>query len=216
MPNLEGTYYPGAALNLYAWQPAPPIRTEVEYNIMAGLLPLTNVSGRRVHHPRKANALQHEPSSPLVKIYDPVSFDDHETDCHDPFYLRDHSISCEVEAYRRLEPLYGTKVPRFYGHFAAMVPDQDSRTVFVLLLEEVPCRDLRAIGPPHDAEKVCPKHKEATVDAALRLFFDVLAYGVYQQDMVSMNIILRPPKHVSTSRVRFCDTELLVSSWHTL
>ncbi|KAJ3574263.1 hypothetical protein NP233_g1881 [Leucocoprinus birnbaumii] len=147
------------------------------------------------------------PSHLVAKIYDPVFFDDDETRYDDPFYRRDHSISSEVEAYRRLVPLQGTKVPRFYGHFAAMVPDQDSRTVFILLLEEVPGRDLRAIVPPDEAKKVCSKHKEAIVDVALRLFFDVRAYGVDQQDMVSRNIILRPQKHVSASPTQFCDTE---------
>jgi hypothetical protein len=99
-------------------------------------------------------------------------------------------------------------VPRFYGYFAAAVPAQHGRTVYIVLLEEVPGRDLRAIVPPDVTDKVCAKHKDAIIDAALRLYFDILACGVDQQDMQSRNIILRPQKHVSlsVSGTRFCDT----------
>ncbi|KAJ3566405.1 hypothetical protein NP233_g7029 [Leucocoprinus birnbaumii] len=244
MPHLDETYYPGATLDLYAWQqPAAPISTKPKYNYTDGPLISTNVSERynksiaeRVSLPpttpsvsiileKRMDSSTHRvphvwasrvhagatiyPSHLVAKIYDPVFFDDDETRYDDPFHLRDLCISCEVESYRRLEPLYGTQVPQFYGYFAAMVPDQDSRTVFVLLLEEVPGRDIRTIVPPDDAKKVCPKHKEAIIDAALRLFFDVRACGVSQVDMTTRNIILRPQKHVSLSApgTRFCDTE---------
>ncbi|KAJ3552798.1 hypothetical protein NP233_g12790 [Leucocoprinus birnbaumii] len=149
------------------------------------------------------------PSHLVAKIYDPVFFDDYETQWHDPFYLRDLSVSCEVEAYRRLEALQGTQVPRFYGYFTAMLPAQHSRTVYLILLERVPGRDLRAIVPQKDAEKVCLKHKEAIVDVALRLFYGFFTYGVRNRDMQPRNIILRPQKHASrmVSRTWFCDTE---------
>ena len=145
----------------------------------------------------------------VAKIYDPVFFDDDETQWADPFVLRDLSVSCEVEAYQRLGPLQGTKVPWFYGYFAAALPAQHGRTVYIVLLEEVPGRDLRAIVPPDVTENVCAKHKDAIIDAALRLFFDILACGVDQQDMQSRNVILRPQKHVSLSAsgTQFCDTK---------
>ena len=149
------------------------------------------------------------PPQLVAKIYDPVFFDDDETQWVDPFALRDLTISCEVEAYRRLGPLQGTQVPRFYGYFAAAVPAQEGRTVYVILLEEVPGRDLRVIVPPDVTENVCAKHKDAIIDAALRLFFNVLAHGVDQRDMQPRNVILRPQKHVSLSEAgtRFCNTE---------
>ena len=144
----------------------------------------------------------------VAKIYDPVFFDDDETQWNDPFILRDLSVSCEVEAYRRLGPLQGTEVPRFYGYFAAALPAQHGRTVYIILLEEVPGRDLRVIVPPDVTENVCAKHKDAIIDATLRLYFDILACGIDQQDMQSRNVILRPQKHVSLSMsgTRFCDT----------
>ncbi|KAG5633748.1 hypothetical protein DXG03_006735, partial [Asterophora parasitica] len=89
----------------------------------------------------------------------------------------------------------GTKVPRFYGYFAAALPAQHSRTVYILLLEQIPGRDLRSSVPPDVAENFCVKHKDAIIDATLRLDFDVLACGVDQQDMKSRNVILRPQKH---------------------
>lgn len=145
----------------------------------------------------------------VAKIYDPVFFDDDDTEWDDPFFLRDLSISCEVEAYRRLGPLQGTQVPQFYGYFAAPIPAQHGRTVYIILLEEVPGRDLRVTAPPDATENVCAKHKDAIIDSALRLYFDILACGIDQQDMQPRNVILRPQKHVSlsVSETRFCDTK---------
>ncbi len=45
------------------------------------------------------------PPQLVAKIYDPVFFDDEETQYDDPFVLRDFCVSCEVEAYRRIGPL---------------------------------------------------------------------------------------------------------------
>jgi hypothetical protein len=149
------------------------------------------------------------PPSLIAKIYDPVFFDDGETMWDDPFIVRDVALSCEVEAYQRLDPLHGTKVPRFYGYFAAAVPSQQGRTVYIILLERVPGRDLRTIVPPDGTENLCAKHRDAIVDAALCLFFDILACGVTQRDMYSRNIILRPQKRVSlsVSGTQFCETK---------
>ncbi|KAJ3566403.1 hypothetical protein NP233_g7027 [Leucocoprinus birnbaumii] len=241
MPTLEGTYYPGTALDLYAWpQPAPHItmapkrikrtpttrrerynRSIAERVALPSTPPTVTItlekrmesSMRRVAHVWsarvRAGATTTYPSHLVAKIYDPVFFDDKETKKYDPFEERDSGIAYEVESYRRLESLYETKVPRFYGYFAAMLPNQDSRTVFILLLEQVPGRDMCAIVPPKDAEKVCIKHKEAIVDAVLNLCADVYACGVNHQDMQPRNVILRPQKHasLSLSRTRFCDTE---------
>lgn len=169
------------------------------------------VQGSSSHVGARATTTTHTTYPPqlVAKIYDPVFFDDDETQWDDPFFVRDLSVSCEVEAYRRLEPLQGTKVPRFYGYFATALPAQHGRTVFIILLEKVPGRDLRAIVPPDVTEMVCANHKDAIIDAALRLFFDIVACGVNQQDMQSRNVILRPQNHVSlsVSGTRFCDTK---------
>jgi hypothetical protein len=148
------------------------------------------------------------PPQLVAKIYDPVFVDDNKTKGDDPFFWRGGIVSDEVEAYRRLGPVQGTKVPRFYGHFVAALPAQDKRTVYILLLEEVPGRDMRAIVPPDVAGKVCAKHKGALVDAVIRLFYDIFAYGVDQHDMQSRKFILREQRHVSpsVSGTRFCDT----------
>jgi hypothetical protein len=250
MPNLEETYHPGAALDLYSWQlPAPPTNTRRTYEdgppVPTQLSDRYNKSiAERIALPSAPPAVsivlekrldssmcgvahvwtarvQGSGSSPegathttyppqlVAKIYDPVFFDDDETMWDDPFVLRDLTISCEVEAYRRLGPLQGTEVPRFHGYFAAAVPAQQGRTVYIVLLERVPGRDLRVIVPPDVTENVCAKHKDAIIDATLRLFFNVLAYGVDQQDMQPRNVILRPQKHVSlsVSGTRFCDTK---------
>ena len=149
------------------------------------------------------------PPQLVAKIYDPAFFDDEESQSFDPFVLRDFGVSCEVEAYRRLGPLQGTKVPQFYGYFTAALPEQHDRSVFIILFEEVPGRELRVIVPPGAARNVCVKHKGAIIDAALRLSFDIIACGVMQRNMHPRHVVLRPQTHVSLSAsgTRFCDTK---------
>jgi hypothetical protein len=132
----------------------------------------------------------------VAKIFDPVFFDDDEAMWYDPFALRDIGVSSEVETYKRLISLQGTKVPRFYGHFLASLSSEDSRTVNVILLEQVPGIDLRRLVPDEVTEKLCLKHKDALIDAALSLFFDVRARGVFQIDMQPRNVILRPQQEL--------------------
>jgi hypothetical protein len=141
----------------------------------------------------------------IAKIFDPVFFDDDEAEWYDPFALCDIGVSSEVETYERLISLQGTKVPRFYGHFVAPLPSGDSRTVNVILLEQVPGTDLCRLVPDEVTEKLCLKHKDALVDAALCLLFDVLARGVLQCDMEPRNVILRPQQE-RVSETQHCAT----------
>ncbi len=210
---LSGRYNKSIAerVTLPSTPPAVSITLENRLDSSTSRVPhvwTTRVQGSNSHVGAMTTHTTYPPSL-VAKIYDPVFFDDDETQWDDPFYLRDLTIPCEVEAYRRLGPLQGTKVPRFYGYFAAAVPAQQGRTVYIILLEEVPGRDLRAIVPPDVTENVCAKHKDAIIDAALRLSFDVLACGVNQQDNQPRNVILRPQKHVSlsVSGTRFCETK---------
>ncbi|KIM51786.1 hypothetical protein SCLCIDRAFT_1224147, partial [Scleroderma citrinum Foug A] len=143
------------------------------------------------------------PPQLVAKIFDPVFFDSYDAEYTDPFILRDLSVSCEVEAYQRLECLQGKRVPRFYGHFVAPLPSQDGRTISVLL-EHIQGTDLRIIVPPNIAENVCHRHKDAIIDAALRVFFDILACGVNQTDMQPRNVISRPQQLVSGTQ--YCAT----------
>ncbi|KAK0187392.1 hypothetical protein F5146DRAFT_881270, partial [Armillaria mellea] len=127
------------------------------------------------------------PSTMVAKIYDPVYFG--EAELFDPFILHDLPVSQETQAYERLQSLYGTKVPRFCGHFVAPLPSQRNRTVNVVLLEHIHGRDIRDLVPRERADALCSTHKDALIDAALRLYFDVLALGI-EQDMQPRNVIL--------------------------
>jgi hypothetical protein len=139
----------------------------------------------------------------IAKIFDPVFFDDDEAMWFDPFALRDIGVSSEVETYKRLISLQGTKVPRFYGHFLAPLPSEDGRTVNVVLLEQVPGIDLRRLVPDEVTKKLCLKHKDALIEAALCLFFDIIARGVFQIDMQPRNVILRPQQGL-VSETQYC------------
>ena len=176
-----------------------------------------SLSMRRVPHVWSARAQSGSPNAgtttglptypPLLiaKIFDPVFFDDDEAEFADPFAVRDLGVSYEVETYERLKSFQGTKVPRFYGHFIAPLPSQDGRTVNVILLEHVAGTDLHTLVPDEVTEKLCLKHKDPLIDAALRLFFDILARGVFQKDMQPRNVILRPQQEYVPGK-EYCAT----------
>jgi len=83
----------------------------------------------------------------VAKIYNPMFFDNDKTQWNHPFFLWDLSVPSEMEEYQQLGPLQEMVVPRFYGYFAAALPAQHGRTVYLILLEEVPGRDLHVIVP---------------------------------------------------------------------
>src|SRR5258708_33299368 len=87
------------------------------------------------------------PPQLVAKIYDPVFFDNDKTEWDDPFVLRDLAVSREVEAYQRLKPLQGTKVPRFYGYFAAAVAARTGVAVYTNFPEAAPGQDRAARVP---------------------------------------------------------------------
>ncbi|PBK98205.1 hypothetical protein ARMGADRAFT_1130031 [Armillaria gallica] len=95
------------------------------------------------------------------------------------------------------------KVPRFYGHFVVPLPAQRDRTVNVILLEHIHGKDVRDLAPREKAGALCSTHKDALIDAALRLFYDIYALEVAQRDMQPRNVILRPRRKDGP----FCSTK---------
>lgn len=143
----------------------------------------------------------------VAKIFDPLFFGGKGADAFDAFLVRDINLYTEVKAYEDLKHFQGTVIPQFYGLFVAALPAQRNRPVYILLLEEVPGKDLYRNLPPHVAERVCLKHKEAILEGALNLLFDFCECGVNpMEDMRPRNIILRPQKRV-VSEAQFCTTD---------
>ncbi|SJL14599.1 uncharacterized protein ARMOST_18062 [Armillaria ostoyae] len=222
VPSLESTYFSGASLQPYPrlppdypendWGayaearsvPIPPRTANVSIILDKRLLystrRISHVWTAHVHNPLP-NATY--PSTVVAKIYDPIYFDSGEAEYFDPFSFLDLYVSKETQAYQRLQRLYGTKVPRFYGHFVAPLPTQHDRTVNVVLLEYIHGRDIRDLVPREREDALCSTHNHALIDAALRLYFDVLALGVEQNDMQPRNVILRPRRQDGP----FCSTE---------
>ncbi|KAK0440497.1 hypothetical protein EV421DRAFT_1815373 [Armillaria borealis] len=170
----------------------------LDKRLLSSVERIAHVWTAHVHNP-SPNATY--PSTMVAKIYDPVYFG--EAEFFDPFSLLDLFVSREIQAYQRLKCVYGTKVPRFYGHFVAPLPSQHNRTVNVILLEYIHGRDIRDLAPREKAEALCSTHKDALIDAALRLFYDIYALGVVQRDMQPRNVILRPRRKNGP----FCSTK---------
>ncbi|KAK0421773.1 hypothetical protein EV421DRAFT_1831717 [Armillaria borealis] len=143
------------------------------------------------------------PSSPtlertdIAKFYDPVYFLD-EYESVDPLRLAARSVANEVKAYEMLQSFQGICIPRCLGLYATVIPEQDGRTIYVLLLELVAGKDLRYLCEDVEREAIvadylCERHCEAIFTTLCRLMMDFMDLGVLQDDLAPRNVIIRPP-----------------------
>ena len=88
------------------------------------------------------------------------------------------------------------------GHFLTSLPTQQNRTINAILLEYVEGTDLRLLVPREESD--ARLHKDAVIEAALRLLFEIYALGVHQTNMQPRNVISRPQKE--ESRTEYCTT----------
>ncbi|KAK0194727.1 hypothetical protein F5146DRAFT_1037259 [Armillaria mellea] len=143
----------------------------------------------------------------VAKFYDPLYFHD-EYDSIDPLRLAARSVASEVKAYEMLQSFQGISVPRCLGLYATTIPEQDGRTVYVLLLEFVTGKDLRYLSEDGDGEDImadylCERHREAMFAPLFQLMMDFRDLGVCQDDLAPRNIIIRPPARPGP----FCSNE---------
>ncbi|PBK87305.1 hypothetical protein ARMGADRAFT_1016793 [Armillaria gallica] len=144
----------------------------------------------------------------VAKFYDPLYFRD-SYDNTDPLRLAAWSAASEVRAYEELQSLQGTCIPRCLGLYATAFPQQEGRTVYVLLLEHITGKDLRHLCKEADerekivADFLCEKHRDVIFSTIFRLAMDFIQLGVFQSDLAPRNIIVRPPAH----RGPFCSIE---------
>lgn len=140
-PTLEETYYTGSSILLYLWPPPalpghdhgvhpiseiadrvaipstpPDLSITLEKRLCSSMSRVPHVWTAHVQHTSSLPGGPPSPYPPLLvaKIFDPTFVDKEISDYTNTFVLRDKSVSCEVEAYRRLEPFQGTVMPRFY------------------------------------------------------------------------------------------------------
>ncbi|KAK0189944.1 hypothetical protein F5146DRAFT_645827 [Armillaria mellea] len=148
-------------------------------------------------------------STVVAKFYDPLYFRD-EYDNTDPLRLAAWSAASEVRAYEKLQFLQGTRIPRCLGFYATALPEQEDRTVYVLLLEYVTGKDLRYPCEKADerekivADYLCDKHLDVIFSTVFRLAMDFIELGVFQSDLAPRNIIVRPPARKGPP---FCSAE---------
>ncbi|KAJ7159985.1 hypothetical protein C8R43DRAFT_349016 [Mycena crocata] len=159
-------------------------------------------------------------STPLVaRIYDPLYYP---TTIFNRFAIIDQAVSCENEAYNRLEAHQGTLVPRFRGVFVTEIPGERPRRVYVVLLEYLPGIDLQkqmrrfVSEDPHKrtgtvdpetpmsasfAEATCLQHKAGIFNAVARASYHLYLCGVHPDDLFDRNVLFLEPQQ---SKDDFC------------
>ncbi|KAK0453853.1 hypothetical protein EV421DRAFT_2030744 [Armillaria borealis] len=195
----DAVYFPGACFKLYAV--APP-------DIPKGLAILCGGIREHVTHVWAASPTPEKTSSVVVaKFYDSLYFED-EYDSIDPLRLAARSVANEAKAYEMLQSLQGISVPRCLGLYATAIPEQDGRTVYVLLLELITGKGLQYLSEGGDGEEIvadylCKRHREAIFSPLFQLMMEFRDLGVCQDDLAPRNIIIRPPARSGP----FCSNE---------
>ncbi len=134
----------------------------------------------------------------IAKFYDPLYFHD-EYESVDPLRLAVQSVASEVKAYGMLQSLQGICIPRCLGLYATAIPQQNGRTVYVLLLELVAGKGLQYLCETGDedgdvlGDYLCENHREAIFATMFRLALNFVSRGVFHADWAPRNVIIRPP-----------------------
>ncbi|KAK0236574.1 hypothetical protein EDD85DRAFT_937065 [Armillaria nabsnona] len=150
-----------------------------------------------VAHTSSPILVENASTTVIAKFYDPLYLHD-EYESVDPLRLAARSVPNEVKAYEMLQSFQGICIPRCLGLYATVIPEQDGRTVYVLLLELVAGKDLRYLCEDVKREEIvadylCERHCEAIFATLFRLMMDFMDLGVLQDDLAPRNVIIRPP-----------------------
>ncbi|KAK0462921.1 uncharacterized protein EV420DRAFT_1144992 [Desarmillaria tabescens] len=128
----EGVYALSLA-NHIPFPPSPSLSITLSDRLSGGIREhITHVWTARTSSPIPEKT----PTTVIAKFYDPLYFHD-EYESIDPLRLATRSAASEVKAYEMLQSLQGISIPRCLGLYATAIPEQDGRTVYVLLLELV-------------------------------------------------------------------------------
>ena len=197
LPQLSHIYPPAEG-----GRTGPPITLEITDAIRTGLACTSQLV--KVKVPAVAGAQQ----SIVAKFYDPLLADDPAEPEKNTFWLADHEYAIEVAAYGRLESLYGTLVPKFYGAYTCMLPTglgSGTRAIRLILLEFVEGIALTAFGEDVSStlsQAVRKNIMYKIVDAESRAY----ALGVSHRDVAPRNIILEvDPSHKPSPTINNSD-----------
>ena len=128
----------------------------------------------------------HSEPTLVARFYDPFYYNDPKGEI-DPFIDIDRSTAIEPEAYRRLQPVQGSLVPKFHGLFLCRIPSQ-LRNVYVILLDYVRGVDLASLH----SRALCADHKNAITDEVVQVISRLHFLGVEHHDITPGNLILLP------------------------
>ncbi|SJL08702.1 uncharacterized protein ARMOST_12071 [Armillaria ostoyae] len=211
-PDPNDIYFPGARYQLYARQrtegllalslanrihlpTSPPLSITLSDRRCGGIREhITHVWAAHTSSP----TLEDASTTVIAKFYDPLYFHD-EYESIDPLRLSAQSVASEVKAYEMLQPLQGISVPRVIGLYATAIPQQNGRTVYVLLLELVAGKGLQYLCETGDedgdvlGDYLCENHREAIFATMFRLALDFASRGAFHADWAPRNVIIRPP-----------------------
>ncbi|SJL08695.1 uncharacterized protein ARMOST_12064 [Armillaria ostoyae] len=129
------------------------------------------------------------------------------------------SVACKAKAYKMLRSLQGNCIPQCLGLYATVIPEQDGRTVYVLLLELVAGNRPQYLCKAEDVEDkdladyLCEKHRDSIFATMFRLALDFVSRGVFYADWAPRNVITRPlPRQGSFRRDGYCPTRFEINA----
>ncbi len=135
-----------------------------------------------------------EDGKPIVaKFYDPFYWN-HEQDDIEPFRFVDFEYSHEAAAYRQLDKLQGSMIPKYYGSYSCEMPLADNspqkRSVRVNLVEFIEGICLESLSL--DVVKSLPQStKQNVMEKIVRAESYAFAYGVNHGDLWPRNVIVQ-------------------------
>lgn len=145
----------------------------------------------------------------LARLFDPVYFED-ARGALCPFFCSDHMYIYEVDAYRRLQDVQGTEIPKCYGSFSfsisASMPGDScvyEREVRMILLEVAEGQKMAEMDP----SMFSSGDRQAIISEIIDIESNIYARDVIMLDLSPENIIIDLQKDKRTF-----DLKLMIDS----
>ncbi|OTA64524.1 hypothetical protein K449DRAFT_392600 [Hypoxylon sp. EC38] len=144
------------------------------------------------------------PNDIVTKFYDPLYYDFNEFHV-DPFANCDAAFSHETLAYKYLQPLWGTVVPRYYGSYSVTVPlfddateTRDVRAIFYEYVHGICLQDIAV-------RDYTQQQRQAIMRAIIRADSQMWQLDVNNLDLHPRNIILVSANEGEEAVIRIID-----------
>ncbi|RAL13222.1 uncharacterized protein BO97DRAFT_343147, partial [Aspergillus homomorphus CBS 101889] len=152
---------------------------------------------------QERDAVENKKRTVVVKVYDPLYFDDDEGYLN-PFLCMDRHYTHEVHAYTSFSHLQGSLIPEFYGSFSLEIPVSEStvRIVRLIVMEYIPGIFMQQAIPEDFALPCRQQIIKSVIEFESRQAYQ---HNIILYELTPRNVMLLDPARYPQRKIVFLD-----------